>query len=86
MSRIESLAILATDKGNDFLAEKYGVVIDNIATGTISAQLKNKDLSGDPTTGSVEAKRFCNSKSNPYGTPYTYLWLYNPKCNCESWR
>lgn len=68
MSKIESLAILATDAGNDFLAEKYGVVIDNITTGTISSQLKNKDLSGDPTSGTVEAKRFCNSKSAPYGT------------------
>jgi hypothetical protein len=26
------------------------------------------DLSGDPTSGSVEAKRFANSKSQPYGT------------------
>lgn len=68
MARIQSLAILASDKGNDYLAEKYGVVIDNITNGTISAQLKNKDLSGDPSTGTVEAKRFCNSKANPYGT------------------
>lgn len=68
MARIETLAILASDKGNDYLAEKYGVVIDNISNGTISSQLKNKDLSGDPSTGSVEAKRFCNSKANPYGT------------------
>ena len=68
MARIETLAILASNTGNDYLAEKYGVVIDNISNGTISSQLKNKDLSGDPSTGSVEAKRFCNSKANPYGT------------------
>lgn len=68
MARIQSLAILASNAGNDFLAEQYGVVIDNIIKGTISSQLKNKDLSGDPTTGTVEAKRFCNSKANPYGT------------------
>lgn len=67
MPRIKSLSILSSKEGNDFLAEKYGIVIDNIIRGTISSQLKNRDLSGDPTTGTVEAKRFCNSKANPYG-------------------
>jgi hypothetical protein len=68
MARIQSLSILASTEGNDYLAEKYGVVIDNVMTGTISSQLKNKDLSGDPDAGTVEAKRFTNSKANPYGT------------------
>ncbi len=68
MARIETLAILASKDGNDYLAEKYGAVVDNISNGTISSQLKNKELSGDPSTGSVEAKRFCNSKANTYGT------------------
>jgi hypothetical protein len=68
VARIESLAILASPTGNDYLAERYGVVINNVATGTISSLLKNTDLSGDPTTGTVEAKRFVNSKANPYGT------------------
>lgn len=68
MARIQTLAILASNEGNDYLAEKYGVVVENIINGTLSSQLKNKDLSGDPSTGSVEAKRFSNSKANPYGT------------------
>jgi len=38
MARIETLAILASNTGNDYLAEKYGVVIDNISNGTISSQ------------------------------------------------
>ena len=68
MARIQSLAVLSTSVGNDFLAEEYGKVIENIQKNTISAQLKNQDLSGTPTAGSVEAKRFVNRKSNEYGT------------------
>ncbi|KXK66957.1 hypothetical protein HMPREF3293_00187, partial [Christensenella minuta] len=60
--------MLLDPEGKDFLAERYGVVIDNIQHRMISSMLKNKDLSGDPTTGSVEAKRFANSESKEYGT------------------
>lgn len=68
MARIQSLAVLSTQEGRDYLAEEYGKVIENIQKNTISAQLKNKDLSGTPTAGSVEAKRFVNRTSNAYGT------------------
>lgn len=69
MARIASLAILTgTQGGKDYLAESYGKVIENVQKNTISAQLKNTDLSGDPTTGTVEAKRFTNSSSQAYGT------------------
>lgn len=68
MARIESLAVISTNTGMDYLAEEYGKVIDNVQKNTISARLKNTDLSGNPTAGSVEAKRFVNRKSNPYGT------------------
>lgn len=68
MARIASLAVLSTQAGMDYLAEEYGKVIENIQKNTISAQLKNQDLSGPPTAGSVEAKRFVNRKSNAYGT------------------
>ena len=68
MARITSLSMLLDPEGKDFLAERYGVVIDNIQHRMISSMLKNKDLSGDPTTGSVEAKRFANSESKEYGT------------------
>jgi hypothetical protein len=68
MARIASLAILASQAGNDFLAEKYGAVIQNIAKNTISGRIKNTNLSGDPSTGTIEAKRFSNTASKAYGT------------------
>lgn len=68
MARIASLAILATTTGNDYLAETYGKVIGNIQKNTISGRIKNTNLSGTPNAGTVEAKRFTNSSTNPYGT------------------
>lgn len=68
MGRIESLNMLLETTGRDFLAEEYGKVIENIQKTTISSLLKNTDLSGNPTAGTVEAKRFVNSQSQPYGT------------------
>jgi len=68
MARITSLSILLEAGGKDFLSELYGQVIDNVEKNTISSALKNRALSGDPTSGSVEAKRFANSQSSPYGT------------------
>lgn len=68
MARIESLNILTTEDGKAYLAELYGKVIENVNKELISARFKNTDLSGDPTAGSVEAKRFVNAKSKAYGT------------------
>ena len=68
MARIESLNILLSTTGNDYLAEKYGAVIANVQKRCISSQLKNNQLSGDPEAGSVEAKRFENKNSQAYGT------------------
>lgn len=69
MARIDSLSIfLDGDSTKDKLAESYGKVIANIEQTTISARLKNTDLSGDPTTGTVEAKRMQNTDSQAYGT------------------
>lgn len=67
-TRIDSLSIELQTNGKDKLAEEYGKVIENINANTLSSKLKNTDLSGDPTSGSVEAKRFVNSTSQPYGT------------------
>lgn len=68
MARIESLSILTTDTGKDYLAELYGKVIENVQKALVSADMKNTDLSGDPTAGTVEAKRFANATSANYGT------------------
>lgn len=68
MARIASLAVLKSGGGNDYLAELYGGVIENIEKQGIAAQIKNRSLSGTPTSGTVEAKRFANRSSNAYGT------------------
>lgn len=68
MARIESLSILLDPQGRAFLQELYGKVIENVQKGTLSTAFKNKDLSGDPQAGSVEANRYKNSKSQAYGT------------------
>lgn len=68
-TRIDALSIeLQSSASKDKLKEEYGKVIANINATTLSARLKNTDLSGDPTSGSVEAKRFVNAKSQAYGT------------------
>lgn len=68
MARIESLNMLLDPEGKDFLAELYGKVIENIQKSTLSGTLKNTDLSGTPTSGTVEARRFVNAASEEYGT------------------
>lgn len=68
MARIASLNILNTSEGKDFLAEEYGKVIENVQKTMISEQIKNRDLSGTPQSGTVEAKRFVNTSSQTYGT------------------
>ena len=70
MARIDSLSIqLQTDaSAKDKLAESYGKVIENLEKSTISSVLKNTDLSGDPASGTVEAKRFANAIAQNYGT------------------
>ena len=71
MSRIESLNILLTDTGKDLLAEKYGPVIENVQKSAISQILKNTNLSGNPVSGTVEAKRFSFATPQPYRTART---------------
>ena len=69
MARIDALSIkLQGQAGNDKLAEEYGKVINNVMANTLSTRLKNQDLSGQPTAGTVEAKRFVNVSGNSYGT------------------
>lgn len=69
MARIDSLSIeLQTSaEAKDKLAEEYGKVIENIEANTVSALLKNRDLSGDPNSGTMEAKRFANAELADYG-------------------
>jgi hypothetical protein len=68
MARLDALSIELLTEGKDKLAEEYGKVINNLQHITLSSKLKNTDLSGDPTSGTAEAKRFANIQGQPYGT------------------
>ena len=71
MARLDALSIELVTTGKDKLAEEYGKVIENLQHVTLAAKLKNTDLSGDPTSGTVEAKRFANIVGQAYGTART---------------
>ena len=72
MARLDALSIKMTDGSTaEKLAEEYGKVIENLQHITLASKLKNTDLSGDPTSGTVEAKRFVNISGNAYGTART---------------
>ena len=71
MARLDSLSIDLRTTGKDKLAEEYGKVIENLQHITLASKLKNTDLSGDPTSGTVEAKRFVNIVGQSYGTART---------------
>ena len=69
MARQDALSIkLQNGSSAEKLAEEYGKVIENLQHVTLASQLKNTDLSGDPTSGTVEAKRFVNVSGAAYGT------------------
>lgn len=69
MARVDALSIkLRSQEGADKLAEEYGKVIDTVMANTLSSRLKSKNLSGDPTSGSIEVKRWTNVSGNSYGT------------------
>lgn len=71
MARITSLNVLLDPSGKMLLAEVYKGVIKNTQKATVSGQVKNTDLSGNPMSGTVEAKRFANAQSQAYGTART---------------
>lgn len=70
MAREKSLNIAdyLTPEVNDNLAETLDGVVENIQTSAVSEALKAKNGSGDPTSGTVEYKRFANAKLNDKGT------------------
>lgn len=68
MARQNALSITTDGTTKDQLAELTNQVIDNLFASAVSVRLKNQMFSGDPTTGSVEFKRFKNAVSQAYGT------------------
>lgn len=71
MARQDALNILINDNDKDKLAESYAGVIEGVQKESISEQIKNKNYSGDPTTGTVEIDRFKNATINDLGTART---------------
>lgn len=71
MARENALSIYLDNSTKDKLAETYGAVIEAIQKEAVSEQIKNKNYSGDPTSGSVEINRFKNATVNNYGTART---------------
>lgn len=68
MARQNALSIYVDNSTLDKLAETYGAVIEAVQKGAVSEQIKNKNYSGDPTSGSVEIDRFKNATVNDLGT------------------
>ena len=82
MARLDALSIKMTDGTTaEKLAEEYGKVIDNLQHITLASKLKNTDLSGDPTSGTVEAKRFVNVSGKAYGTARGHGYADKIKAN-----
>lgn len=72
MARQNALSIYTDNNTTkDQLAETYGQVIEAVQKNAISEQIKNKNYSGDPTTGSVEIDRFKNAEVKDKGTART---------------
>lgn len=75
MARQDALSIYTSEASNvktmDKLAEIYGEVIELVQKDAVSEKIKNKNYSGDPTTGSVEIDRFANATVNALGTART---------------
>ena len=67
MARQDALNIFANGE-KDKLAEIYGEVIEAVQKGAISEQIKNKNYSGDATSGSVVINRFKNATVDNLGT------------------
>lgn len=65
---ITALNILTQEEGKEYLKKVTYGTISGVSKALASAGMKNVELSGDPTAGSVEAKRFVNAVSNEYGT------------------
>lgn len=63
-----SILLQTNPSAKDTLAEEWGKVIENLQKETIASQLKNQDLSGDPSAGVLNAKRFANAVAQAYGT------------------
>jgi hypothetical protein len=65
-----NIALYGTET-NDDLREVLDGVIGNIQTSSVAEVLKNREGSGDPTSGSLEYKRLVNAELEDKGTART---------------
>jgi len=68
MAILTALSELKSVGGAQLLKQTYVGMLENVQKGTLSDIIKNKDLSGDPSGGTMTAKRFQNTESKAYGT------------------
>ena len=96
MPRINALNILLESDGKEYLAELYGKTIEGVQKALISGSMKNMDLSGDPVSGTVEAKRFVNATPTARSsrnwnrrtsacTALTAFWTVVPQTTSCAW-
>lgn len=71
MAKTNASNIYIDETTKDELLEVQGGIIEAIQKGAISEQIKNKNYSGDPTSGSVTINRFANATVKAYGTART---------------
>ena len=71
MAKTESINVLLDPSGKMVLNGAYGVLTDRFASASISNFLKNKNYSGDMSSGSVVIKKFQNGTVANYGTAST---------------
>jgi len=71
MAILTALSELKSVGGAQLLKQTYAGMLENVQRGTLSSLIKNTDLSGDPSAGTMVAKRFQNTESKAYGTART---------------
>lgn len=71
MARTDARNIYINETDKDKLAETYGDVIEAVQKSAVSEQIKNKNYSGNPASGSVEISRFVNAQVKDQGTART---------------
>lgn len=71
MAKTDALSIVITNDTADKLMERYAEVVDFVRKGAISEQLKNTNLSGNQSAGSVVARRMASSVVKALGTART---------------
>jgi hypothetical protein len=72
MAQTNAISIFKADGSTpETLTESYAQLIDQVQKTAISVALKNQEISGDPQSGSVVARRLETSLVKTYGTART---------------